>query len=136
MPVGWSRKSRIRFSTCPVDKSQHTRGNGGNCHFSPSSFANAATKTRSSLLKQAMIDRKSTRLNSSHITISYAVFCLKKKKKKKLITLLSSHKPNLLRQVHSTTACTLKTITQFVCTVYLVFRSVASRHHTQIAHCS
>src|SRR6266540_5654126 len=27
-------------------------------------------------------DRKSTRLNSSHITISYAVFCLKKKKQK------------------------------------------------------
>jgi len=27
------------------------------------------------------IDRKSTRLNSSHITISYAVFCLKKKNK-------------------------------------------------------
>src|SRR5574343_863648 len=30
----------------------------------------------------APVDRKSTRLNSSHITISYAVFCLKKKKKK------------------------------------------------------
>src|SRR5437773_9347446 len=29
------------------------------------------------------LDRKSTRLNSSHITISYAVFCLKKKKKNK-----------------------------------------------------
>src|SRR5438445_8639788 len=29
------------------------------------------------------IDRKSTRLNSSHANISYAVFCLKKKKKKK-----------------------------------------------------
>src|SRR5438034_7066005 len=28
------------------------------------------------------IDRKSTRLNSSHTVISYAVFCLKKKKKK------------------------------------------------------
>jgi len=28
------------------------------------------------------VDRKSTRLNSSHITISYAVFCLKKKKNK------------------------------------------------------
>src|SRR5437773_7266491 len=28
-----------------------------------------------------LTDRKSTRLNSSHITISYAVFCLKKKKK-------------------------------------------------------
>src|SRR5437899_3939597 len=30
----------------------------------------------------ARIDRKSTRLNSSHLGISYAVFCLKKKKKK------------------------------------------------------
>src|SRR5699024_11768217 len=29
------------------------------------------------------IDRKSTRLNSSHVSISYAVFCLKKKKQKK-----------------------------------------------------
>src|SRR5690625_5940018 len=28
----------------------------------------------------ALIDRKSTRLNSSHVAISYAVFCLKKKK--------------------------------------------------------
>src|SRR3712207_7546983 len=30
----------------------------------------------------ASVDRKSTRLNSSHANISYAVFCLKKKKKK------------------------------------------------------
>src|SRR5688572_31770376 len=30
------------------------------------------------------LDRKSTRLNSSHSQISYAVFCLKKKKKKQL----------------------------------------------------
>src|SRR5256885_16657046 len=29
---------------------------------------------------RSMIDRKSTRLNSSHLVISYAVFCLKKKK--------------------------------------------------------
>ena len=28
------------------------------------------------------LDRKSTRLNSSHVVISYAVFCLKKKKKR------------------------------------------------------
>src|SRR5205085_8538187 len=34
-------------------------------------------------IKVASIDRKSTRLNSSHSQISYAVFCLKKKKKKK-----------------------------------------------------
>src|SRR5438477_10481760 len=32
---------------------------------------------------QGMQDRKSTRLNSSHMSISYAVFCLKKKKNKK-----------------------------------------------------
>src|SRR2546430_4099990 len=32
--------------------------------------------------KVKLIDRKSTRLNSSHSQISYAVFCLKKKKKK------------------------------------------------------
>src|SRR5204863_6608978 len=32
---------------------------------------------------QGSLDRKSTRLNSSHVEISYAVFCLKKKKKKK-----------------------------------------------------
>src|SRR5436190_13848403 len=32
-------------------------------------------------------DRKSTRLNSSHTVISYAVFCLKKKKKNNMITL-------------------------------------------------
>src|SRR5256885_5973722 len=29
-----------------------------------------------------LVDRKSTRLNSSHLVISYAVFCLKKKKKR------------------------------------------------------
>src|SRR5438034_2269954 len=31
--------------------------------------------------KTVLVDRKSTRLNSSHTVISYAVFCLKKKKK-------------------------------------------------------
>src|SRR5437660_9810138 len=33
--------------------------------------------------KREDLDRKSTRLNSSHVAISYAVFCLKKKKRKK-----------------------------------------------------
>ena len=36
---------------------------------------------RAELLSSALVDRKSTRLNSSHKPISYAVFCLKKKKK-------------------------------------------------------
>src|SRR5947208_4998963 len=37
-------------------------------------------------------DRKSTRLNSSHQIISYAVFCLKKKKKKTEKILANTHK--------------------------------------------
>src|SRR5436309_7176310 len=32
--------------------------------------------------RRVLVDRKSTRLNSSHVKISYAVFCLKKKKNK------------------------------------------------------
>src|SRR5207253_3396209 len=40
-----------------------------------------AARDRVLVLVQAP-DRKSTRLNSSHVAISYAVFCLKKKKKK------------------------------------------------------
>src|SRR5438874_8085646 len=44
-------------------------------------------------------DRKSTRLNSSHVEISYAVFCLKKKKKKirtKLEVLQNRHKTHVM----------------------------------------
>src|SRR2546426_8965368 len=36
-------------------------------------------------------DRKSTRLNSSHLVISYAVFCLKKKKKRRYCTCSFRH---------------------------------------------
>src|SRR6267378_6350746 len=39
-------------------------------------------------------DRKSTRLNSSHVEISYAVFCLKKKKKKKFKLYFMKNKIN------------------------------------------
>src|SRR5688572_32616932 len=38
---------------------------------------------REGVMRVRLVDRKSTRLNSSHSQISYAVFCLKKKKKKK-----------------------------------------------------
>src|SRR5256885_11963279 len=37
------------------------------------------------------VDRKSTRLNSSHLVISYAVFCLKKKKKQTPSMITDSH---------------------------------------------
>src|SRR3712207_7401400 len=46
------------------------------------------TELRALLDVSALSDRKSTRLNSSHANISYAVFCLKKKKRK--ITSLTS----------------------------------------------
>src|SRR5438105_6614228 len=43
-------------------------------------------------------DRKSTRLNSSHEWISYAVFCLKKKKDEKLASLTPTHRAPNARQ--------------------------------------
>src|SRR5689334_23628458 len=54
LPISWSIRSR-----------------------SPQICTSATPGTRS---RRARIDRKSTRLNSSHSSISYAVFCLKKKK--------------------------------------------------------
>src|SRR5437870_6737714 len=48
--------------------------------------------------KTKALDRKSTRLNSSHVAISYAVFCLKKKKKKKK-TKNITNKTNYLYQL-------------------------------------
>src|SRR5688572_5195219 len=48
----------------------------------------AAFKELDALASKFSKDRKSTRLNSSHSQISYAVFCLKKKKKKKNIETL------------------------------------------------
>src|SRR5690348_17412343 len=62
------------------------RRHGSRAHFARAWLADA-------LHEPPLRDRKSTRLNSSHPSISYAVFCLKKKKEKKSIkkgTLLHS----------------------------------------------
>src|SRR5689334_23604658 len=45
-------------------------------------------------------DRKSTRLNSSHSSISYAVFCLKKKKKQKLKIINNNNHFTVLRNAY------------------------------------
>src|SRR5438445_6621443 len=45
--------------------------------------ARTLSGAHASLASMRTSDRKSTRLNSSHANISYAVFCLKKKKKKR-----------------------------------------------------
>src|SRR5438876_3648079 len=54
--------------------------------FSGVSFGSISI-TSGSRLVASVTDRKSTRLNSSHPSISYAVFCLKKKKKTNVLAL-------------------------------------------------
>src|SRR5260221_3795156 len=58
---------------------------------------------------QGSADRKSTRLNSSHTVISYAVFCLKKKKKKKYSIVGSELTHYLPRTWHA--YCTANSVT-------------------------
>src|SRR2546429_7385452 len=61
---------------------------GVDCADAPgwSEAAGVAAGTAIVFVASTMADRKSTRLNSSHGYISYAVFCLKKKKKHAYIT--------------------------------------------------
>src|SRR5260221_7639739 len=56
-----------------------------------------------SLGRELLQDRKSTRLNSSHTVISYAVFCLKKKKNRTFHRCARSVQP-LFKTRHETTA--------------------------------
>src|SRR5438034_6580354 len=77
------------FPYTTLFRSKATCSTGCSCRIgSPIGLKVAASHKRAvrSLLAVAMRvcgDRKSTRLNSSHTVISYAVFCLKKKKKNK-----------------------------------------------------
>src|SRR5437667_1133578 len=63
-------RARTSFSYCPLHSTYEPAG---------SDTFSAITRRASSTKLPTSRDRKSTRLNSSHITISYAVFCLKKK---------------------------------------------------------
>src|SRR5699024_11968159 len=55
-------------------------GSPAGCWFSKVRFGIGMLENiRPIITETAIIDRKSTRLNSSHVSISYAVFCLKKK---------------------------------------------------------
>src|SRR5262245_64795722 len=55
---------------------------GHRARFREEDVVEGAGQQRREAARQLERDRKSTRLNSSHLGISYAVFCLKKKKKK------------------------------------------------------
>src|SRR5690625_6632264 len=57
--------------------------NGSICSGTSAFTTVTRTATAATPLASARRDRKSTRLNSSHVAISYAVFCLKKKKQYK-----------------------------------------------------
>src|ERR1035437_10940886 len=65
----------VNIALCPVDRSHRLSKPRFAIH-PPAQFLSSVLVNNSDL-----IDRKSTRLNSSHANISYAVFCLKKKKK-------------------------------------------------------
>src|SRR5439155_27246856 len=80
---------RSRSATLPINHPNSATGSGTLTTRNPlKSSPNSGEDFR---------DRKSTRLNSSHVAISYAVFCLKKKKKKEfnyhiVLTLIATAK--------------------------------------------
>src|SRR3989440_8883350 len=92
MAIGTPRSSKGKsaFNTSKRSKSlsEGARGTKG-------WLTNATSRAFSSGPEK---DRKSTRLNSSHDQISYAVFCLKKKNNKDLVYINSKIIPNILAQ--------------------------------------
>src|SRR2546426_9018818 len=67
-------------STVASSSSGNASRRGLHAMLSNDSPARLATMRYHSGIRGSELDRKSTRLNSSHLVISYAVFCLKKKK--------------------------------------------------------
>src|SRR5437899_5309056 len=69
LPISWARPMVATVRTRRDDRAKRR-------------ITSTSTTPPSTRPSATPIDRKSTRLNSSHLGISYAVFCLKKKKKK------------------------------------------------------
>src|SRR5699024_12307935 len=67
---------QVTVSTLPLE----ARTSGRPTRPGTDRWVRSCTGTRVSSASSLFVDRKSTRLNSSHVSISYAVFCLKKKK--------------------------------------------------------
>src|SRR5207302_2740247 len=80
LPIS-SRRWRDCWATGTGRSPRRTMQPARRCPPSPGAPATAPAAQNRSPAPRG--DRKSTRLNSSHVKISYAVFCLKKKKKKK-----------------------------------------------------
>src|SRR5256885_8808751 len=75
-----SSPQTIAAGTCSAAVSLESRNAYGRAAVAPDEF-----------IALTGVDRKSTRLNSSHLVISYAVFCLKKKKKKTITEQITSN---------------------------------------------
>src|SRR2546430_2284600 len=79
-------KAQISGSPSPMITESHPGGKRTRFYFLLNSNRAPTNQHGSmSFTVRTPVDRKSTRLNSSHSQISYAVFCLKKKKKQKHI---------------------------------------------------
>src|SRR5690606_39955489 len=74
-PPGRARSRTPDYGPCRADERVHGRPRWGGV------LPPAAGPLAHAPLPRLLLDRKSTRLNSSHVKISYAVFCLKKKTK-------------------------------------------------------
>src|SRR5690625_5437978 len=70
----------VHFSENGFDTTVNLNFNKGLNNYSEVLVVDADTRELDKNQASSIIDRKSTRLNSSHVAISYAVFCLKKKK--------------------------------------------------------
>src|SRR5207253_4452400 len=97
--VAKTRVPRSGVSTAAVPHRSASR-RARRCHRNPAVSVHSGRRALPQR-RAPMRDRKSTRLNSSHVAISYAVFCLKKKKKKKKIKKYKKYKElNTERQTH------------------------------------
>src|SRR5688572_31758300 len=85
------------FPYTTLFRSRHGDSENPNEH-----HGNSAHRIRGVRIDPLDLDRKSTRLNSSHSQISYAVFCLKKKKKKKIN---NTNIHNVKHEIHFYTVC-------------------------------
>src|SRR3989442_8798 len=76
----------------PAHPDDDSLGHAPECRRSSSQcLAPSSSVSRTLTRRASTLDRKSTRLNSSHVRISYAVFCLKKKNRNLLLIQLLSH---------------------------------------------
>src|SRR3712207_7910060 len=73
---------RSKCAHCRIPDGRTAERGGAPRHECPRAGRAGGSRSPARTRSQPCTDRKSTRLNSSHANISYAVFCLKKKKKK------------------------------------------------------